>query len=268
MRKRVLLVPVLAGLLVLAGVLGIQDSRAAAPQLTLSVNLNGSLEVVLGNGTRIRTSNAPGATISPGPYLAIVGSDVPDSQDVYHMFHLAGPGVNLSSELLPCENPMPLLTVTLQPSSTYTYDDLRHPELTHVVFTTSAGGSSSDSSGGSSGPATAKSTGSVSNSSVVGSALANIPFRGTLVGTVRSARMLTLSHNGNTVSSLKAGRYKIAVDDETTKGGFTIGGVHKQSVMVTGSSFVGKRTATVYLRAGRWMYYSSAGPKHHFAVVA
>jgi hypothetical protein len=183
------------------------------------------------------------------------------------MFHLSGPGVNVSSELLPCENPMPLLTVTLQPSSTYTYDDLRHPELTHVVFTTSAAGSSSDTSGGSSGPSTAKSTGSVSNTSVVGSDLASIPFRGTLIGTVGSAGKLSLSRNGKTVSALKSGRYKIAVDDETPTRGFTIGAVHRQSIMVTGPSFVGKHTATVYLRAGQWTYYSSAENKHQFTVV-
>lgn len=269
MPHRVRLVTVLIGLLALVGALGVQGSQAATPPLTLNVNVNGSLEVVLGNGTRIRTSSAPGAVIPPGPYLAIVGSDVPDTQDVYHMFHLSGPGVNLSSDLLPCENPMPLLTVTLQPNSTYTYDDLRHPDLTHVVFSTSAGGSSSDTSGGSSGsPSTAKPTGSVSNSSAVGSGIKNHPFRGTLVGTVSSAGKLTLSHNGTSVSSLKSGRYKIAVDDTTPKGGFTIEEVHRQSVMVTGSSFVGKHTVTFYLRAGQWMFYSSTGKKHHFIVVA
>jgi hypothetical protein len=265
---RLRLVTVLVGLLALAGTPGVQAAHPAPPPLTLSVNLNGALEVVLGNSTRIRTSSAPGAVIAPGPYLAIVSSDLLDSQDVYHMFHLSGPGVNISSELLPCENPMPLLTVTLQPNSTYVYDDLRHPELTHVVFSTSATGSSSDTSGGAANPSTGKSTGSVSNTSVIGSLIKEGIFRGTLTGTVNSAGKLTLNHNGKSVSSLKSGRYKIAIDDKTSKGGFTIEGVHRQSIMVTGSSFVGKRAVTFYLRAGRWMFYSSTGTKHHFTVVA
>ena len=78
MPHRVRLLPVLVGLLALAGALAVHDSGAAAPPpLTLSVNLNGLLEVDLGNGTRIRTSSAPGAVIPPGPYLAIVSSDQP-----------------------------------------------------------------------------------------------------------------------------------------------------------------------------------------------
>lgn len=268
MPHRVRLLLVLVGLLALAGAFAVQGSRAAAtPPLTLSVNVNGLLEVVLGNGTRIRTATAPGAVIPPGPYLAIVSSDLLDSKDVYHMFHLSGPGVSLSSELLPCENPAPINTVMLQPNSTYTYDDLRHPELTHVVFTTSATGSSTDTSGGASGPSTAKSTGSVSNTSVVGSGIKSAPVRATLIGTVNSVGVLTLRRDGKNVSSLKPGRYMIAVDDTTSKGGFTIAR-QTQSVVLTGPSFVGKHTVTVYLGAGRWVFYSSTGTKHHFVVGA
>ena len=178
------------------------------------------------------------------------------------------PGVSLSSELLPCENPAPINTVMLQLNSTYTYDDLRHPELTHVVFTTSSTGSSADTSGGSSGPSTAKSTGSVSNTAIVGSGIKSVPFRGTLIGTVNSAGRPTLRRGGKSVSSLKSGRYKIAVEDTTSKGGFIIEGLHRQSVIVTGSSFVGKHTMTFDLTAGQWVFYSSAGTRHRCVVVA
>jgi hypothetical protein len=264
---RVLLLPVLVGVLA-AGAFASQSSGSVAPPpLTLNVNVNGALEVVLGNGTRIRTATAPGAVIPPGVYLAIVSSDLLDSKDVYHMFHLSGPGVSLSSELLPCENPAPINTVTLQPSSTYTYDDLRHPELTHVVFTTSATGSSTDTNAGASGPSTAKPTGSVSNTSVIGSGIESATVRGTLAGTVNSVGVLTLRHDGKNVSSLKPGHYKIAVDDSTSKGGFTIA-KQSRSVVLTGPSFVGKHTVTVYLSTGQWMFYSSTGTKHHFVVAA
>jgi hypothetical protein len=263
---RVRLVIVLVALLGLAGAPAGQSAHPATPPLTLSVNLSGSLEVVLGNATRIRTSTAPGAVIPPGPYLAIVSSDLLDSQDVFHMFHLSGPGVNVSSELLPCENPMPLLTVTLQPSSTYVYEDSRHPDLTHVVFSTSAAGSSSDTAGTAGSPATGKTTGSFANSSIAGSA--NAPFRGTLTGAVSSNGTPTLNRNGKRVSSLKTGRYTFAIDDKARTGGFAIARPGKQPVAVTGSAFVGKRTATYFLKAGQWMYYSSTGSKHRFVVVA
>jgi len=260
------LVIVLVGVLTLAGLLGVQESAAAPPPMTLNVNVNGTLEVVLGNGTHLRTSSAPGAVVPPGSYMVIVASDVPDSQDVYHMFHLFGPGVSLSSELLPCENPAPVLPVTLQPSSSYTYEDSRHPDITHVVFTTSAGGSSADTEGAAWRPSTAKATGSVANSSVVGSGIKQL--RGTLIGAIDSAGKPTLRLNGRGVSSLKSGRYKLTIDDKTTKGGFTIGQPHKPSVTVTTAPFVGRRTVTLTLDAGRWLFYTSAAAKHGFVVVA
>ena len=262
---RVRLVTVLLGVFVLAGSAGVQSSRAAPPPLTLNISVNGTLEVVLGNGTRLRSSSAPGAVIPPGPYLAIVASDVPDSQDVYHMFHLVGPGVNVSSELLPCENPAPVNTVLLQPNSTYTYEDMRHPDLARVVFSTSGGGSSSDTAGSGGGPATAKSTGSVSNSSVVGSGIKKL--RGTLRGAVGSAGRPVLSLNGKAVSSLKSGRYELSIEDRTPRGGFTIQKLHRPSTVVTSPAFVGKRTLVLSLSAGEWMFYSPTSGKHVFTVV-
>ncbi len=106
----------------------------------------------------------------------------------------------------------------------------------------------------------------MSNSSLIGTGIKAVPFRGTLIGTVGAAGKLTLSLKGKRVSSLKPGRYKIAVDDKTPKGGFTIGRPNSKSVTVTGSSFVGKHTVTLQLKAGQWMFYSSAAKKNHFTV--
>ena len=264
--RRVRLVVLLVGVLALAGAAGVHAGGTAAPSLTLNVNANGALEVVLGNGTRLRTASAPGAVIPPGPYLAIVASDVPDSQDIFHMFHLFGPGVNLSSDLLPCENPAPVNTVTLQPGATYTYEDSRHPDITHVVFTTSASGSSADTVGSAGGPATAKATGSVGNSSVVGSGVKKV--RGTLAATVTAAGRLSVSLNGKGLSTLKAGRYAIAVDDRTPRSGLTIGRLHASPIVVTGPAFTGRHTVTLYLAAGRWSAYASPRAMRAFTVVA
>ena len=69
------------------------------------------------------------------------------------------------------------------------------------------------------------------------------------------------------MSSLKTGRYKIAVDDRTATGGLTIQGLHGKAIAVTAPAFVGKHTMTVRLKAGQWLYYSSAAKKHRFVVV-
>ena len=222
------------------------------PSLTLNVNLGGALEVVLGNGTRIQTTSAPGAVIPPGPYLVAVASDVPDSRDLFHLFHLYGPSLNVESDLLPCENPRPLYTVTLKPSTTYTYEDTRNPQLGQVVFTTAASGSSSSTAGASAGPGSSgTSAGTSSNTSILATAL---PFRGALVGTVGATGALTLSRNGKNVSSLPAGRYSISVDDRTSRLGFQLVPASGRKVTVTTPTFVGEQRMTVTLTAGRWAF--------------
>jgi len=232
-------------------------AATAVPSLTLNVNLSGALEIVLGNGTHIRS----GAVIPPGPYLVLVASDVPDSRDLFHLFHLYGPSVNVESDLLPCENPRPLYTVTLKPSTTYTYEDTRHPELGQVVFTTSATGSSSDTAGGASPTgAGGKSGGTSSNTSILAS---NLPFRGTLVGTVGPAGALSLSRNGKHVSSLQAGRYSFSVDDRTPRLGFQLAPPKGRTVTVTSPAFVGEKRMTVTLSPGRWAFGG-----HRFTVVS
>jgi hypothetical protein len=225
------------------------------------VNVSGALEVVLGNGTRIRTTAAPGSVIPPGPYLLIVNTDVPEPRDSFHIFHLSGPGVNMSSDLLPCENPREIYDVTLRPNSTYVYEDTRHPDTPRVVFSTAATGSSADTSGASSGPGYVTSSGTVSNQSVIGTNA----FRGTLTGTVAAGK-LNLSRNGKPVSTLKTGRYRIAVDDRTASGGFALRRPKGDTVQLTAPAFVGKRSTTLTLRPGRWAY-SSPTATRTFTVV-
>ena len=69
------------------------------------------------------------------------------------------------------------------------------------------------------------------------------------------------------MASLKSGRYKIAVDDETSKSAFKVQRLKKQPVTVTGRAFVGKHTVTVTLDAGQWWFFSGAGKKKTYFVV-
>ena len=257
----------MVGLLLLAVAWGGSASGAASPTLTLNVNSSGNLEVVLGNGTRLRTTSAPAAVIPPGAYLTLVASDVPDSRDIFHMFHLYGPGVNIVSDLLPCENPRPIQVVTLAPNATYTYEDTRNPQLAPILFTTSATGSSADTASSITAGSTAKSSGTISNTSVVGTSNGVAPFRGTLVGTVRAQGHLTLSRLGKAVSSLEAGRYALQIDDATARGGFSLQRLHGRLVRVTSSPFVGRHSMTIDLEPGQWLFFSGSSGPHRFRVV-
>ena len=260
---RARLVTVVVGLIALVGPLAAHASRAADPSLTLNVNVSGALEVVLGNGTRIRTSSAPGTVIPPGSYLLIVKSDVPDEKDIFHLFHLSGAGVDMSSDLLPCENPREIYTINLRPNSTYVYEDGRHPDLPRVVFSTSGSGSSSDTAGSATTSRRAGTRARCRTPQFLGSRA----VRGSLRGSVTAAG-LSLTSKGKAVSLIKSGRYRISVDDRTSKLGFTIAKVDRKSVALTRAPYVGKHTVTVNLTPGRWTFWSAPGAKRSFTVVA
>jgi hypothetical protein len=256
---RLLLAAAAIALLAPAGAMG---SSKADPSLTLNINGSGALEVVLGNGTRIRTTNAPGTVIPPGPYLLIVKSDVPDDKDIFHMFHLTGAGVDMSSDLLPCENPREIYTITLRPNATYSYEDGRHPDLGRIVFSTSVSGSSSDTASSAAGHSAGGYAGSVSNSDQLGSNA----LRGTLAGAV-SPTALALTRSGKAVSLIKSGRYRITVSDTSPRRGFTLTKASGKPVTLTRPSYVGKRTVTMNLTPGRWTLTSGTGKAQSFTVV-
>ena len=257
---RVLVAALAAAAVAAAGAAGATGARAANPSLTLSINLSGGLEVVLGNGTRIRGAGA----IPPGPYLLIVNSDVPDDRDIFHVFHISGPGVEVSSDLLPCENPREIYTITLRPSTSYVYVDSRHPELGRITLTTSAAGSSAETSSSAPGHKAGGFSGSVSNQSLVGSKA----VAGTLVGDVKAAGGLTLTRNGKPVSLLKQGRYRITVRDATAKRGFALQRDDRAPVTLTRDAYVGKRTVTMTLKPGRWTFFTPSGASQSFSVIA
>ncbi len=261
----------LATLLALGALAGFLDASApeaaTSTAITLEYTAGGVLLVITADGTTIRTSTAPGAVISPGPYQVIINNDAPDSRDIQHQFRLQGPGVNLQTDLAAGDNKTELYDVVLAPSSTYTFADDRQPSLAHVVFSTASSGSpaAGSSSGGTSG---GSSSGTSSNSSVVGSGLKADPFRGKLAGSVGATGKLTLTAGGSHVLRLLAGRYSITVADSTSKGGFTVQEIRKPAITLTGLSFVGTRTVTVDFKAGQWMFYSSSVKKSYFTVIS
>jgi hypothetical protein len=254
------------GLLVLAGALSVQGSSAAdLPSLNVFFQKDRTFALSLADGTPVGTSGAPGTAIPAGTYRV----NVDDTAQAVMQFHLAGPGVELITNMTFGEDAAQTLVETFQPNSTYTFRDDFQPGLVRFFSTSST----SISSGGSGGGASTGSTPTKSQSGaspttsqdVVGSDIK--PFRGTLAGAVSLDGKLTLTFKGKSVASLKSGRYKIAVDDKTSKSAFEVQGLKRQRVTVTGHAFVGKHTVTVTLDAGQWWYFAGTGKKKTYFIV-
>jgi hypothetical protein len=262
MAHRARLVSVFVALLALASALTLeleaQSSHAAfSTTLNAYVDQNGFIGINYADGTPI------GNTIPPGTYTV----NVDDSTDI-HQFHLFGPGFDRETDI--DQVTKETWTVTFQAGDLYTFECDLHADIMFGQFRaagtaatagsgSSGSTSSSSSSAGSSSGGTSSGKPQSNNQDVVGSK--TDPFRGTLEGVIGSTGKLTLALNGKSVSTLKFGRYAVSVDDKTAKGGFVLQQVRKLPVTVTGTAFTGKRTVTVDLTAGQWMYYSPAGKK-------
>jgi hypothetical protein len=191
----------------------------------------------------------------------------------FTQFSLTGPGVNVSTTLQDGDEDKDIYKATFAPSSTYLAVDMNQPTVARVSFTTTATGTA----GSVASPTTSSSSGKGdTQSSLIGSssssktaASASLRLRGGLVATVSAAGTPRLTFRGKGVTSLRAGRYTISVSDHSKKGGFIIQQIKQGGNTVTGVAFVGKRTATVNLRAGQWFFYPTfVGAKTYFIVTS
>ena len=94
-------------------------------------------------------------------------------------------------------------------------------------------------------------------------------LRGTLDGSVTTAGKLVLTLKSKPVTTLKTGRYKLTVLDETSKRGFSLqkDGA-KTATSVTTVPYLGRNTILITLNAGKWFYYSPSRGKIAFRVVS
>jgi hypothetical protein len=177
-------------------------------------------------------------------------------------FQLTGPGVNVSTSLdFGCDAFLQLPATLFKPNSTYTAQDLTQPAVAYASFATLASGSPAIPAG----PSNTATHGS-SQGDLVGSEINKTGLRGTIVGTLGASGKPTLTIKGKSVSTLKAGRYAFAVNDRDPKRGVVIRPVKGRSIDLSGTSFVGRRSTTVTLTAGRWRYYSDPGKASVFTV--
>ena len=270
--------------LCLAGILALgsrgepaRAADAATPALMkVMFNPDGTIQVTLADGSSVGASNAPGTVIPPGLY----NIHIDDTAAVLHWFRLVGPGVYVSTNPLTAGPDGEAVLneyfeVTFQPGSSYSYQDDNAPATTRKIFSTSGGvatviGNPGTTSGSSSGKV-------ISGSSVAGTkstapkqtSSARVRFRGSLAASVSASGKSHLSFNGKAVESLKAGRYRILVVDQSRTSGFILQQFRKPATTVAGVSFTGKRAATIILRPGQWLYYPTfIGDKTYFIVTA
>ena len=255
------------GLLVLAGALGVQSSSAAdLPSLNVFFQKDRTFALSLADGTSVGASSAPGTTIPAGTYRV----NVDDTAQAIMQFHLAGPGVELITNMTFGEDAAQTLVETFQPNSTYTFRDDFQPSLVRFFSTSSTSISSGGSGGGTSTGSTPTKSQSgkaspVTSQDIVGSGV--VAFRGALAATVSAAGKLTLTTKGKPVSILKAGLYTFTVHDNSARRGFSIQKVKSGAIDLTGVGYKGTHVKTVNLKAGQWMFYSPAMRKQYFIVV-
>jgi hypothetical protein len=253
------------GLLVLAGLFGIPSSNAAdPPALNVFFQKDRTFLLSLADGTPVGGLSAPGTTIPAGSYRV----NLDDTAQAVMQFHLAGPGVELITNMTFGEDAAQTLVETFQPNSTYTYRDDFQPSLVRFFSTTSTTISSAGTGGGTSAGSTATKGGAspATSQDIVGSGV--VPFRGALDAIVFKGGKLSLSRNGKAVASLKTGRWTFAVDDESKAAGFTVKSLRGKPVSVTSAAFVGSHSVTVLLKPGRWFFFTSGGKQTTFFVVS
>jgi hypothetical protein len=106
---------------------------------------------------------------------------------------------------------------------------------------------------------------------IAGAAFSRTDGTPTLVGTVGPGFHITLkTSSGKLVKTLpRTGTYKFVIHDKATIHAFSLDGPHGYAHDFTKIPFVGTRTATIKLKAGKYKYYC---PNHesimfgHFAV--
>jgi hypothetical protein len=243
----------IAGLLIVAP--AAQSERAATPSLIVTFTATGAVSVALPSGAAVgSTSGAP--TVIPAGYYTLVMNGPGECINL-PLFELKGPGVDIQDDMLGGETDTHALYANFLPNSTYTWHIDRNQSVVYTfkASTDSVGGAVATGSGSSS--TSSGKTPKPTSQDITGSAV--LPFRGTLTGGVSAAGTLTLAYKGKSVTSLKAGKYTIAVTDKSSSNGFMVEKVNHAATSVTGLAFVGKHTSTVQLTTGRWLFIPRTG---------
>jgi plastocyanin len=96
---------------------------------------------------------------------------------------------------------------------------------------------------------------------VAGAAFSRTASTPTLKGVVGPGYSISLTKGGKKFTSLKAGTYKVVINDRSNFHNFTLErekpSKPKLEHHLTGTGFTGTKTATVTLKPGSWRFYCS-----------
>ena len=82
-----------------------------------------------------------------------------------------------------------------------------------------------------------------------------------LQGTIGAGYTISLKNaQGKKVTTLKPGRYAFTVRDQANIHNFTLNGPGINNKMITGTGFVGTKTATLTLKKGTYKFYCTIHP--------
>jgi hypothetical protein len=255
-----------------AALLGIAAAHGAsrspiAPTLYVTYSLNCTFTITDDAGKPV-TSIAPGGyaveVTTPSDFAGVDLAGITDFTACKGsvQFQLTGPGVSLQTTLDDGDSDYALLGATFQKSATFVAQDDNQPSVARVVFTTLATGT----------PVAPSSSSYTTTTATPGSGPAAATAktaapRGTLLGTLTAAGKVTLTSKGRRVTSLRSGRYTIKVTDRSAGRGFVLQQAHGAARSVSGVGYVGTRSVTIDLKAGRWLFYAAPdGKKASFTV--
>jgi plastocyanin len=82
-----------------------------------------------------------------------------------------------------------------------------------------------------------------------------------LHGTIGPGFTISLKDaHGKAVKTLKHGKYRLTVQDKSSIHNFTLNGPGIKNKSISGTGFVGPKTVTVTLKAGKYRYYCTVHP--------
>ena len=228
---------------------------ATGPALDVTFSAEGTISLTLPNGTPVGTTSGAPTVIPAGYYtLLLVG---PGGCSELPYFELHGPGENILNDM-DLGEVKATDTAYFLPNTTNTWRDNGIPDVVYTFTTSSTiiGTPPAPVSTRSSRPAP-RAHSTTSSEDVVGSSVA--PFRGRLSAVVTASGRLSVAFHGKSVSRLRAGRYTISVTDRSSTNGFGLKTSRRKTVQITGGTFLGKRSMSVVLTAGKWLFVRRLG---------
>jgi hypothetical protein len=240
-----------------------QGSRTASLSLVVTFTAGGTISVTLPDGTSVGSTSGAPTVIPAGSYTLLLYG--PGGCTYLPAFELKGTGESILVDMRGGEWETYQYDAYFLPNSTYSWRNDAFPGVVYT-FRTSATVVGTSQTQTTSGTSSGKGS-TVSSQDIVGTAV--LPFRGTLIGAVSAAGRLTLAYKGKSVAGLKAGNYTIAVTDKSSTNGFMLQKVrHKAVSVITGATFVGKRSASFQLTAGTWLVTPRLGKTKYSIVVS